>query len=336
MRGGLRLWPTPRYLRRQYLLLTLVEMRKYLLLSLLGLSLPLALSFPSLGQEAQLPKPNTHVQLVANSEGIQPGQTLKLGLHFQLPKGWHTYWLNPGDSGQALQVQWSSSPLLRIAPLEYPYPDWIQGKSLVSFGYHDQVTFLTQAFLPPESPAGRNLVIRAQVKWLVCEEICIPQQEELQLKLPIVNQPPLSNLQGAEIIAEAEKKIPKSLVGSTFKSNPHQKRIRLEIPLSKLPKDFSIQGAKFFPMEKGVLNYSGREKPQISDQVLSLEFPTAPEFKSPLKKLPGVLVLGNQAFQLNPTRISGEIKWPWAYMGAGLILLAFLLLGLGYKIFNAR
>jgi DsbC/DsbD-like thiol-disulfide interchange protein len=311
-------------------------MRKYLLLSLLGLSLSCAMSFRSWGQEVPPEKPNTHVQLVANSEGIQPGQTLKLGIHFQLPEGWHTYWLNPGDSGQAPQVRWSSNPPVRIAPLEFPYPEWIQGKSLVSFGYHDQVTFLTQAFLPPENPVGGNLVIQAQIKWLVCEETCIPQQKDLQLKLPIVNQPPLSNLSGAETIAEAEKKLPKTLVGSTFKSNPHQKRISLQIPLDKLPKDFPPQEAKFFPLEKGVLNYSGLEKSQVSNGALSLAFPTAPEFNSPLKKLPGVLVLGNQAFRLNPTRISGEIKWPWAYIGGGLILLAFLLLGLGYKKFNAR
>ncbi|MDX1387067.1 MAG: protein-disulfide reductase DsbD family protein, partial [bacterium] len=228
---------------------------KYILLFLMGMGLSLGLHPHSKAQEPSPKKPDTQVELVASTEGIQPGQTLKLGIHFKLKEGWHTYWKNPGDSGQALQVQWSSNPLVRFAPLEYPYPEWIPGKSVVSFGYHDQVTFLTQGFLPPQTTVGENLIIQAQVKWLVCEEICIPEQKTLQLKLPIVSKPPLANLKGAELINSAQKKIPKALVGSRFNTKPGKDLITLQIPLSQLPQDIPTEGAKFFPMNKGVVDY---------------------------------------------------------------------------------
>ncbi|MDX1387382.1 MAG: hypothetical protein R3257_07305, partial [bacterium] len=117
---------------------------------------------------------------------------------------------------------------------------------------------------------------------------------------------------------------------------PGKKLITLQIPLSQLPQDIPTEGAKFFPMDKGVVDYGVPEKSELGAEELVMELQRAPESKGPLQKFPGVLVLGSQAFQLNPVRIAGEIKLPWVYIGGGLILLAFLLLILGYRRFNAR
>ena len=42
-----------------------------------------------------------HVQasLVSETESIQPGQRLLVGIRLQMDEGWHTYWKNPADSG---------------------------------------------------------------------------------------------------------------------------------------------------------------------------------------------------------------------------------------------
>ncbi len=46
------------------------------------------------------------VDLVAQDASITPGHTFQAGLKFDLEKGWHVYWINPGDSGEPPTVEW--------------------------------------------------------------------------------------------------------------------------------------------------------------------------------------------------------------------------------------
>ena len=52
------------------------------------------------------PIPHGTLELIAQNQWIAAGHTLDLGLHFQLEKGWHIYWVNPGDSGEPPRVKW--------------------------------------------------------------------------------------------------------------------------------------------------------------------------------------------------------------------------------------
>ena len=50
--------------------------------------------------------PHGTVELLAERQGIQPGHEILLGLYFRLEKGWHIYWINPGDSGEPPRLEW--------------------------------------------------------------------------------------------------------------------------------------------------------------------------------------------------------------------------------------
>ncbi|NBC47147.1 MAG: hypothetical protein GVY22_03970, partial [Gammaproteobacteria bacterium] len=39
-------------------------------------------------------------RLIAESAAVVPGGNVELALVFDLRPGWHTYWRNPGDSGE--------------------------------------------------------------------------------------------------------------------------------------------------------------------------------------------------------------------------------------------
>ena len=51
---------------------------------------------------------NEHVkvELISEQEEIVPSQHLQLGIRFDLEEGWHTYWVNPGDSGEPPRIEW--------------------------------------------------------------------------------------------------------------------------------------------------------------------------------------------------------------------------------------
>ena len=104
-----------------------------------------------------------------------------LGLEMQLKPGWKTYWRSPGDAGFPLTIDYAGSKNLAGADLAWPIPHRFQLFGLQTFGYEDQVVFPITAH--PQVP-GQPMTIRAQIHYLVCATVCIPQEAVLVLGIP--------------------------------------------------------------------------------------------------------------------------------------------------------
>ncbi len=128
--------------------------------------------------------PQVRAELVAHApQGLQPGAPLMLGLLLQHQAGWHTYWLNPGDSGLATQLSWTLPKGWSAGPTLWPTPRLIRVADMVNHGFEGQVLLASEVKVPPSAlPLPSEVKLRAD--WLVCKEECIPQSGELVLKLP--------------------------------------------------------------------------------------------------------------------------------------------------------
>ena len=116
-------------------------------------------------------------------QGLQPGQPAWLGLKIVHKKGWHTYWLNPGDSGLPTQLQWQLPPGLEAGEIEWPVPSRLPIGPLMNHGYEG--TLLLATPLAVKQPlADAPLTIRLRADWLVCENVCIPEGGDFTLTLP--------------------------------------------------------------------------------------------------------------------------------------------------------
>jgi suppressor for copper-sensitivity B len=67
------------------------------------------------------------------------------------------------------------------AELMWPVPHRFQLFGLQTFGYGEQVAF--PLMVTPEHP-GRAVALKAKIRYLVCEQICVPQEGSLALDLP--------------------------------------------------------------------------------------------------------------------------------------------------------
>ena len=128
--------------------------------------------------------PQVRAELVAHApQGLQAGAPLMLGLLLQHQAGWHTYWLNPGDSGLATQLNWQLPQGLSAGPTIWPTPRMIRVANMVNHGYEGQVLLATRLQLD-----AKALRLPAEVKlhaeWLVCKQECIPQSGDFVLQLP--------------------------------------------------------------------------------------------------------------------------------------------------------
>src|SRR6202158_3501905 len=79
--------------------------------------------------------PHGKVDFVAEDQWITPGRQTYFGLNFQLEKGWHIYWVNPGDSGQPPRVQWHLPDGLSAGEIEWPAARRLGTSTIGEFGY---------------------------------------------------------------------------------------------------------------------------------------------------------------------------------------------------------
>ena len=137
--------------------------------------------------------PHAKAELVAERDAVAPGESAWLGLHFVLEPGWHTYWQNPGDSGEPPRVQWKLPAGFHAGPIEWPAPQRLGSATVVDFGYSGELLLMIPLAIPASAVPGARENLLATAKWLVCREICIPDQaQSLTLNIAHPSHTPLS------------------------------------------------------------------------------------------------------------------------------------------------
>jgi len=122
----------------------------------------------------------TRVRLISAQPAVGDGAA-RLGLEFELKPGWKIYWRSPGDAGFPPSLEWQGSENLKQAKLEWPAPERFSVLGLETLGYKKQVVFPITA---EAESGGQAMDLRAQLRYLVCDEICIPYSADLALNLP--------------------------------------------------------------------------------------------------------------------------------------------------------
>ena len=142
-------------------------------------------------------------ELVAERSAVAAGQTLRIGLKLQHIPHWHTYWRNPGDSGLPTTLSWTLPPGGRMGEIEWPAPQRLPIGPLVNYGYEGDVLLPLQFTAPADARPGDTLRLQAQARWLVCNDVCIPEQATLELQLPVADAAAADNGAHAALFAQA-------------------------------------------------------------------------------------------------------------------------------------
>ncbi len=61
-------------------------------------------------------------ELLAEPASIVPGQPFWVAVRLRMKAGWHTYWRNPGDSGEATTIAWQLPSGFEAGPIVWPAP----------------------------------------------------------------------------------------------------------------------------------------------------------------------------------------------------------------------
>ena len=118
------------------------------------------------------------VRLLADPD---PAGGLRLGLQFRLQPGWKTYWRSPGDAGLPATIDWSGSKNVAGFAIDWPAPMRYSLQGFETFGYEDALVLPIRARVVA---AGTAVHIEALVDYLVCRQVCLPNEAHLTLDLP--------------------------------------------------------------------------------------------------------------------------------------------------------
>ena len=127
---------------------------------------------------------HTQAKLILSADTAKPGDTILAGVDLKMEPGWHTYWKNPGDAGEATEIKWSLPPGITAGEIQWPLPEKLPPAEVTTYGYENEVLLLVPLTLASNLPAG-PLNLAAKVSWLECKESCIPASSDVQTRLNI-------------------------------------------------------------------------------------------------------------------------------------------------------
>lgn len=255
-------------------------------------------------QGPQADTPHVSARLVASAQAVAPGDTITVGLAKTIIPGWHTYWRNPGDSGLATTIDWEAPAGVTMGDIQWPAPERHSLGPVTNYGYEGEVTLLSPLTVPADAQPGSTLALRAAVSWLVCEDICIPEDIKLELALPVAE---TTRGDGHPAIDAARARLPAT--------SPWQARhaigedgLRLAVDTGALPADAS--DIWFFPYDWGRIDQSAEQRLARTDQGIVLAAPRG-QAQPGDAPLAGVLVIREDtpdgrlttAFELSAPRV---------------------------------
>jgi thiol:disulfide interchange protein DsbD len=266
---------------------------------LAGILSALALMAPAAAEPA--PGPHVATSLVADHAGIAPGQTIHLALRQQIQPHWHTYWKNPGDSGEPPRLAWTLPAGFATGDTVWPTPGKIPVGPLMNYGYEGEVLLPIPLTSPATAAPGGKAHLAAKVEILVCAEICVPETKQVDLDLPVTAGPAPADPTWGPKIAAALTAAPKP-AQLTAAFQPKGAGVALAIAGPPL-KGANDAGAYFYPASATAIDHAKPQEIERGPDGLTLTLSPGYDFqggKAPAA-LAGVLAIGGKAYEVAAT-----------------------------------
>jgi DsbC/DsbD-like thiol-disulfide interchange protein len=231
--------------------------------------------------------PHGTLELVAENQWIAAGYTIHLGLRFQLEKGWHVYWVNPGDSGEPPRVKWQLPAGVTVGEVEWPTPRRLGTSTIVDFGYEDDLMLVVPMHADAPLATQGLAQFGAEVKLLVCREMCIPGKAQLSLTLPVKSQPPVPDARAADWFTAARKALPQPAPANWRVSGSDAgDLIVLTVKIRR-----QVTQANFFPLAESQVKDAAPQQFAAVPGGFQLSLRKSDQLLKPILRLKGVLVL---------------------------------------------
>lgn len=220
---------------------------------------------------------HAEVSLVKNTQ-ISTNGIVHIGIKMDMQEGWHTYWVNPGDSGGAIDVKWilpdgnSASDVIYPAPHRIPYPP------LMTFGYENQIIFPIDLSL---IDLNQDIDITVNINFLICADVCIPESALIKTTLNTINED--VNL------SKWRDQVPSVIMPNISSVNANNLELRFSY-------NKKIDDIYFFPIDENIFIYNPTQDLINEENNWLLKVPL---YKEITKNISGVLIINDESYIVN-------------------------------------
>ena len=239
------------------------------------------------------PPANSHarIELISEQNLAPPAKPLWVGLLFQLDAGWHIYWQNPGDSGEPPTVQWQLPSGFTAGPIRWPQPIRLGGGTVIDYGYEGQVLLMAPIEAASKGHATSIPSLSADVKYIVCRELCIPGKVHLTLASP----PHGDWGQWRALFEQTRLQLPKPAPpGWKVSAESNKSHFILSVRGAK-----QVRSASFFPLEASQIDNSSPQGFVSNRTGFQLMLKKSDQLTKPVSTVRGLIIVGpGRAFEV--------------------------------------
>jgi DsbC/DsbD-like thiol-disulfide interchange protein len=226
-----------------------------------------------------------NLQLLSDTDSVQPGTALLVGLHFEMEKNWHIYWKNPGDSGEPPRVRWNLPAGFQTGELQWPAPARLGSGSVIDYGYEQPVLLFVEMQTPENLAVGSRVTLFADVSWLVCKDICVPGKANVMLSLPVRTAPGSASASHV-LFRDARSRVPKPMP-STWRADATSEKDGFVLTIHGA----DVARASFFPLEADQIDNAAPQRLTTLPGSLRLTLKKSEQLLKTPAMLDGVLEL---------------------------------------------
>ena len=280
-------------------------------------ALLLAMTFAAQAAAAPVSTGHVAIELVPQERAAVPGGTIFVALRQVIEPGWHTYWRNPGDSGLPTKIAWTLPVGWRAGDFVWPVPSRIStgegAEAILNYVYSGEVLLAVPIEVPATARPGDLVTLKAAVSYLVCKDICVPEDGEVTLSLPVAATSGPHPLWG-DAVAKALEAAPKAQ-GFTAVFQRSASGLRLAVTDPSL-RGAMLTGADFFAFSPLAAASKAPLRIERGPEGLTLDLaPGDPAAGAAPETIAGVLVLPGGAYEI--TAKAGPL--PAAASGNGVV-----------------
>ncbi|MEM7729407.1 MAG: thioredoxin family protein [Pseudomonadota bacterium] len=208
--------------------------------------------------------------LLSSHYRVAPGQTFQIALKTELDEKWHTYWRNPGDSGEPVQITWTLPETVEAGEIVWPLPAPIPTGPIINYGFEGAPLFPVPFTVADDAAIGSLIEVQADVYYLVCYDICIPENGTLRLTVQVAEEPEINDANAAAIVEAIEAAPREVALDAAMQASEGA----LSIQFANLPDDIrssDLSDAYFFPYDNTVLTHSDPQRVTVGTDGIRID-----------------------------------------------------------------
>ena len=240
------------------------------------------------------------VSLIAEEGAFQPGHTAWIGVLFEMEKGWHVYWVNPGDSGEPTKIQWQLPAGFHAGDIRWPVPVRLGTGTVIDYGYEGRVLLPMPLEVPANYNPATHATLAGDVHYLICREVCIPAKAHVALSAPA------QAAAAPALFRDAREHSPKPMPAN-WKVQAADEGRRFVVDLETGSQEMK---ANFFPLDEDQIDNAAPQAVTPTPHGVKITLKKSDQLLKPIPTLRGVVVFGNNTASSSSPVTAFEISVP--------------------------